>query len=185
MALPDLQPIFSLDIAEAPVLESSVHIRVGSRYTQAFHGAQDRAVLSRALPHSPVVLAATQAEAARASGVATARLVRAAARQVAERAGLEGLALLASPVVAVGSIARAVITVGGGGRDTITVAQLQSTIEKFAVAWVARRRGMPFQRFLDPMLIGAAMLEATLQCLETNEIAAHHSHPEPGPASSF
>jgi len=153
------------------VLEPSIQIHIGSRYTRVVHAVDHRLVAPRALPHSPVLLAAAQAEAARASGAAASRLVRATARQVAEQAGLESL-VLGCPVIGVGSIARAVIARAGDGCSSVTTAQLQATTQMLAVAWVARQRGMPFQRLVDPILIGAAILEATLEFLEADRITA-------------
>ena len=179
MALPEIQPIYPFGALEAPVPEPSIKIRVGSRFTRAVHASDDRLITSRVLPHSPVLLAASQAEAAHASGAAAARLVRAAARQVAERAGLESLALVACPVIGVGGIAREVITLGAGGRTAVTIAELQSTTETLAVAWVTGQRGRPFRGWVDPVLIGAAVLEATLEFLDVDRIAAEESRPDP------
>src|SRR4051794_16786140 len=101
MALPDIQIFYPFCTSEAPVPEPSIQVRVGARFTRAVHSVDGRQVVFRVLPLSPVLLAAAQGEAARASGVAASRLVRAAARQVAERAGLESLVGLECPVVGV------------------------------------------------------------------------------------
>lgn len=174
MALADLQPLLH-DLSapsETPVPDHSLRIRVGSRFTRAVRAARDRPIASRILSHGPVLLAAAQAEAASATGTAAARVVRAAARQVAERAGLESLNGVTCPVLGAGGIARAVITLGGAGRARASLAELRGATETLALTWVGGQRGGPSHKWVEPMLIGAAILEATLEFLGVEEIAA-------------
>jgi hypothetical protein len=150
----------------------SLLIRVGARYTTASRADGDRMMAFRTISHGPVMLAASQAAAASASGAAAARVLRAAAEQVAERARLETLLGATCPVVGTAGIARAVITLGSAGGSRATLAQIQSATETLGMNWVDGKRTGRSQAWLEPMLVGSAVLEAILARLGAREITA-------------
>jgi hypothetical protein len=153
-------------------------IRVGARYTTAVRADADRMMAYRVLNHGPVMLAASQAAAASASGTATARVIRAAAEQVAERGRLETLFGTACPVIGTAGIARAVITLGAAGRSRATLDQINAAIETLGMNWVeGRRRGAFQEALVEPMLVGAAVLGAILARLGATEILAEAEAP--------
>lgn len=163
------------DPMESFLFEQSVVIRVGTSFTRTVHSTGGRLIASRVLSHGPLLLAASQAEAASASGVAAARVIRAAARQVAERARLDGLNGPGCSIIGAGEIARAVITLGADGRSRATVAELRAATEALGLTWVAGHPGGPSQKWVEPMLIGGAILESALEFLGAEEIVAGES----------
>lgn len=147
-------------------------IRIGTTSTRTERLVGQRLVAFRVLSHGPVLLAASQAQAANASGAAAARVVRAAARQVAERAQLDSLNGTDCPVVGAGEIARAVITLGSDGRSHATVEQLRAATHALGLTWVADPPDGQSRRWVEPMLIGAAILESALEFLGVDRISA-------------
>jgi hypothetical protein len=165
--------------AATPATGQSLFIRVGARHTTAVRADVDRMVAYRILNHGPVILAASQAAAASASGTATARVVRAAAEQVAERGRLDTLFGTACPVVGTAGIARAVITLGAAGRSKATLDQIHAATETLGMNWAEGRRRGRFQQegLVEPMLVGAAVLGAILARLGAPEIVAEAETP--------
>lgn len=147
-------------------------VRVGAKFTTAFRSVDDHRRATWIVSHGPVVLASSQAIAARANGKAAARVIRAAARQVVERARLDVLRGTGCPVVGTAGIARAVITLGSAGGSTVTADQLHGATDRLALAWLEERKeGRPTPS-VEQMMIGAAVLSAVLECVGAGEIAA-------------
>jgi hypothetical protein len=159
--------------------EHQVVVRVGARFTTVVRTADDRPVASRILSHGPVLLAASQAEAANASGGAAARLIRSAARQIAERVRIEALGGTICPVIGTTGVARAVITFGSSGASRATLDQLHAATDTLGVAWVARKKYGKSHQGVEPMLIGSAVLGAILESLGATEIVAEAESPDP------
>src|SRR4051794_34719746 len=127
-------------LAAAPATGRSVVIHVATRFTTAVRADGDRLIAVRIVSHGAVRLAASHAEAASANGVAAARVLRAAANQVAERARLEKLADTTCAVVGTAGIARAVITLGSDGGSKATLDQVHAATEKLGVSWLEAKR---------------------------------------------
>jgi hypothetical protein len=163
--------------ALAPATGRSVVIRVAARFTTAVRADGDRLIAVRIISHGPVTLAASHAEAASANGVAAARMLRAAANQVAERARLENLADTTCAVVGTVGIARAVITLASNGGSKATMEQVHAATEKLAVNWVEANRTGHAQNWIVPMTIGAAVLGAVLERLGVSEVQAEDETP--------
>lgn len=158
----------------------SLVVRVGARFTSAFRVLEERSMAARIVSHGPVMLAASQAAAASASGTAAARVLRAAAQQVVQRARLEILGRITCPMVGATGIARAVITLGAAGGSKATVEQVHAATDTLAATWVEGRKGGVSQVWVEPMMIGSAVLGAILETLGTNEIAAEVEAPREG-----
>jgi hypothetical protein len=155
----------------------SVVICVAARFTTAVRADGDRLIAVRIVSHGPVSLAASQAEAASANGMAAARMLRAAANQVAERARLEKLADTTCAVVGTAGIARAVITLGSDGGSKATLEQVHAATERLAVSWVEAKRTGHAQNWIVQMMIGAAVLGAVLESLGVSEVQAEDETP--------
>jgi hypothetical protein len=147
----------------------SLLVCVGIQHTTAVRMDAGQTIAYRIVSHGPALLAAAQAAAARASGPAAARVIRAAAEQVVDRGRLEKLFVTGCPVVATAGIASAVITLAGGVRATTE--QIQVATDRLGIDW-ARQRGS-----VEPMLIGAAMLGAILARLGADEIIVERQVP--------
>lgn len=171
-------------LAGAPPVERSVVIRIGAKFTTAVRTEGERVVALRIISHGAVLLAATQAEAASASGSAAARVVRAAARQVAERAQLDILRGIDRPVIAAAGIARSVIDLGSSGGSKATLEQVHAATDTLGVAWVDhRKRDQASRTSIGSMMIGSAVLGAILEHLGACEIEAEPEFPDrPAPA---
>ena len=164
--------------AADPEAGQSLRIRVGPRHTTAVRADAERLMAFRILSHGPVMLAASQAAAASASGAAAARVVRAAAEQVAERGRLETLLGTPCPIVGTAGIARAVITLGSAGGSRATLDQIHAATNTLGVNWAdGKRSGRLQQGWIEPMLVGAAMLGAILVRLGAMEILAETEAP--------
>jgi hypothetical protein len=164
--------------------ERSVVIRIGAKFTTAVRTEGERVVALRIVSHGAVLLAASQAEAASASGTAAARVVRAAARQVAERAQLEILRGAERPVIGAPGIARAVIDLGSSGASRATLEQVHAATDTLGVSWVEQKKDPASRSSIGAMMIGAAMLGAILEYLGAREIEAEPEPPaQPMPAS--
>jgi hypothetical protein len=131
----------------------------------------------RIVSHGPVALAASQAAAASASGAAAARVLRAAAEQVAERARLESLLGVICPVVGTAGIARAVITLGSGGGSKASLQQVHAATDTLGLNWAEGKRTGRSQAWIEPMMIGSAVLGAILERLGAREIVAESEVP--------
>ena len=163
--------------AAATAIGQSLVIRVGARYTTAARADGDRMMAFRIVSHGPVMLAASQAAAASASGAAAARVLRAAAEQVAERARLESLLGVICPVVGTAGIARAVITLASGGGSKASLQQVHTATDTLGVNWVEGKRTRRSQAWIEPMMIGSAVLAAILERLGVREIVAESEAP--------
>jgi hypothetical protein len=150
---------------------------VGARFTAAARTTGEQHVACRILSHGPVLLAAAQAEAANANGGAAARVIRSAAEQAAEHARIENLRGAFGPVIGTAGIARAVITFGSSGSSIATLDQVRSATDTLASAWVERTNEWAPHQWLEPMLIGAAVIGAILECLGATAIAAEAESP--------
>jgi hypothetical protein len=159
-------------LAGAPPAAHSVVLRIGVKFTTAVHTDGERLVALRIVNHGAVLLAASQAEAASATGGAAARVIRAAARQVAERARLEVLRGITCPVVGAVGIARAVIDLGSSGGSKATLDQVHDATDTLGLAWVDRKKDPASRTLVEPMMIGSAVLGAILECLGACEIEA-------------
>jgi hypothetical protein len=159
-------------LVEDPPADESVVVRIGSKFTCVVRSEGERTVAIRIVSHAAVLLAASHAEAASATGGAAARVIRAAARQVAERARLEILRGLSCPVLGSAGIARAVIALGSSGGSKATVEQVNAATDTLGVAWVDRNNGRAEATWVEPTMIGAAVLGAILECLGASEIEA-------------
>ncbi len=149
----------------------SLVVRVGTRFTTVFRFVAGRPMASRMFSHGPVVLAASHAAAASANGSAAARVMRLAAQQVAEQAGLEGLNAIKSPVLGAASVARAVITLGAAGGSRATVRQIHGATDTLANTWVDARKGGLSHQGVESIMIGSAVIGAILDFLCASEIA--------------
>jgi hypothetical protein len=152
-------------------------IRVGGRFTAAARTSGEQQVACRILSHGPVLLAAAQAEAANATGGAAARVICSAAQQAAERARIETLRGAFGPVIGTAGIARAVIAFGSSGSSIATLEQVRSATDTLASAWVERANKRAPPQWVEPMLIGAAVIGAILECLGATAIAAEAESP--------
>jgi|GEM_PF-6268238 len=155
----------------------SLFIRIGARYTTAARADGDRMMAFRIVSHGPVMLAASQAAAAGASGGAAARVLRAAAEQIAERARLETLLGAACPVVGTVGIARAVITLGSAGGYKATLEQIHAATDMLGMNWVEGKRTGRSQDWIEPLMVGSAVLGAILERLGAPEILAESETP--------
>jgi hypothetical protein len=156
----------------------SLLLRVGVQHTTAMRTDTGQTLAYRIISHTPALLAAAQAAAARASGTAAARVIRAAAEQVVDRARLESLFVAGCPVIATPGIACAVITLAGGARATID--QIQIATDRLGIDWVRQQNEAPDRPNGGPvesMLIGAAVLGAILTRLGVDEILAEAQVP--------
>ena len=155
-----------------PATQQTVVLQVGERFTTAVRSDGRRTMVSRTVSHGPVILAASQAQAARANGGAAARLLRVAAWQVAERARLHLLRGVPCPVVVRDGIARDVVMLGSAGGSRATREQVQQATDLLGMNWVERKRtGQPAD-WIEPMMIGSAVLEAVLEQLGVDEIVS-------------
>jgi len=152
----------------------SLVLHVGAKFTTATRSGADprKDVAMRIIRHGPVMLAASQARAAKAGGIAAARVVRAAARQVVERAQLDPL--LGSPCAVLGRshIARAAITLGSSGRSRATVEEIHGATDALAEMWVKATAGGHPDPWAEPMMVGAAVLGAILEWVGATDVAA-------------
>jgi hypothetical protein len=157
----------------APASSQFLVLHVGAKFTTATPSGADpgRDVAMRIIRHGPVMLAASQARAAKAGGTAAARVVRAAARQVVERAQLDPL--LGGPCAVLGSsdIARAAIALGSSGRSRASVEEIHGATDALAETWVEATAGEKPDPWAESMMVGAAVLGAILDWLGATEIA--------------
>jgi hypothetical protein len=131
----------------------------------------------RFVRHGAVALAVSQAAAARANSGAVARVVRAAAQQVIERARLDELRATAETIVGSEAMAKAVITFGASGRTSATIGEVRAATETFAESWVSStREGRP-SLGVQYLMIGSAVLAAILEALAIDEIFVEGSVP--------
>jgi hypothetical protein len=159
-------------LAGASPRSRSVLVWVGAKFTTAVSALGEHPQTFRVLRHGPVLLAASQAEAASANAGAVARVIRAAAQQVAERARMDVLRGFEGPIVGTAGIARAVITLGAGGRPKATVEQIRGATELLAGTWVSESaQGRPHD-WVVPLMVGSAVLAAILEHLGATEIGA-------------
>jgi hypothetical protein len=156
----------------APAPAQSLILHVGAKLTTATRSAGGKDVAMRIIRHGPVMLAASQARAAKAGGIAAARVVRAAARQVVERAQLD--ALLGGPRAVLGTsqIARAAITLGSSGRSRATVEEIHGATDALAESWLETTGGDQRDPWAEPMMVGAAVLGAILEWVGALDVAA-------------
>ena len=160
-----------------PAGAPSLLVRVGTRSTIAVRSVGNRLVGFGVVSHGPAMLAASQAEAARASGAAAARMLRVAAEQVAERARLERLLGILCPVQGTAGIARAVITLASSGSSKATLSELYAATETLAASWVDGKRNGRLQSWIESLMVGSAVLAATLDRLGAREILAQMESP--------
>ena len=158
--------------------ERSVVLRIGTRFTTAAHSLGGRVIASRVVSHGPVLLAISQATAANASGAATARVIRSAARQMAERRRLQGFSEAGCRVVGGTGLARAVVILGAAGESRATLAQIRQATEKLGGAWADEKGADASRSWIRPMMVAAAMLESLLECLGATEIEAESEVPQ-------
>jgi hypothetical protein len=168
-------------LTAVPAGAPSLLVRVGGRSTIVVRSVGDRMVGYRVVSHGPATLAAAQAEAASASGAAAARMLRMAAEQVAERARLESLLGILCPVQGTAGIARAVITLASSGSSKATLPELHEATETLAANWVDGKRTGRLQAWIQPMMVGSAVLAATLDRLGAREILAQIESPLAAP----
>lgn len=158
----------------APASAQSLVLHVGAKFTTATRSGADprKDVAMRIIRHGPVMLAASQARAAKAGGIAAARVVRAAARQVVERAQLDPL--LGGPCAVLGSshIARAAIMLGSSGRPRATIEEIHGATDALAESWLEATRGDQPDPWAEPMMVGAAVLGAILEWVGAPDVAA-------------
>ena len=126
-----------------PATGRSLVVRVGCRFTLVVGASDGRLVGFRSVSHGPVLLAASHAEAANANGAAAARVVRAAAGQVAERARLESLVSAGGAVVGATGIAETVIALAARGASQATVDEVRAVTETLG-AHLGRASAGPF-----------------------------------------
>jgi hypothetical protein len=154
-----------------PATGRALVVRVGCRFTLVAGASDGRLVGFRSVSHGPVLLAASHAEAANANGAAAARVVRAAAAQVAERARLESLVSARGAVVGATGIAETVIALAARGASQATIDEVRAVTETLGITWAERRVGRS-DAWIAPMMIGAAVLAAILEQLDAQEIVA-------------
>jgi hypothetical protein len=148
----------------------SVVFRIGARFTSVARSNGDRVLASRIVSHAPVLLAASQAAAASASGSATARVIRSAAQQVVERKQLQSIWRTGNRVLGAAGVARALVTLSAAGGSKATLDQIRQATNKLGAVWVDEKKENPSQSWSEPMMVGAAMLEALLESLGASEI---------------
>ncbi|HVZ73598.1 MAG TPA: hypothetical protein VHJ20_14565 [Polyangia bacterium] len=139
------------------------------RFTTVVRVERGAPPVLRLLRHGPVSLAMSQATAAHANGGAVARMLRSAAQQVVERARLDDLPMRGLAVSGTADIARAVVTLAGGGRSVATLAEVRTATETLATSWVEAADAAG-AAWIQPMLIGAAVLGELLAALGAHEI---------------
>jgi hypothetical protein len=144
-------------------------IGVGLKFTTVDRvGGTDRASI-KIVRHGPVELAASQAAAANANAGAVARVIRAAAEQVADRARLEDLRPLSGLTLG-GGAAGSVIMLGADGRSRATAGEVRAATDMLAATWLAARKQNQPCTAVESMMIGAAVLGAVLDQLAVAEI---------------
>ena len=156
----------------APAPAQSLVLHVGAKLTTATRSGPGEDVAMRVIRHGPVMLAASQARAAKAAGIAAARVVRAAARQVVERAQLDPFLGGPCPVLVSSGIARAVITLGSSGQSRATVEEIHGATDALAETWVQAKAGEKPDPWAEPMMVGAAVLGAILDWVGATDVAA-------------
>jgi hypothetical protein len=159
--------------------EPRLVFRIGARFTTLARSNGDRVVASRVVSHAPVLLAASQAAAASASGSATARVIRSAARQVVERKHFHSSWRAGNRVLGAAGVAQALVTLSAAGGPKATLIQIQQATDKLGAVWVDENKTSPSQGWVEPMLVGAAMLEALLERLGASEIEVEPEVPRP------
>ena len=159
--------------------EPKLVFRIGARFTTLTRSSGGRVVASGVVSHAPLLLAASQASAASASGSATARVIRSAARQVVERKHFHSFWRAGSRVLGAAGVARALVTLSAAGGRKATLVQIQQATDKLGAVWVDEKKASPSQGWVEPMMVGAAMLEALLERLGASEIEVEPEAPRP------
>ena|SRR5579863_4089006 len=157
------------DIPE-PADPASVVLRIGARFTTAARTSGDRIVASRVVSHGAILLAASQAAAAGASGAATARVIRSAAQQVAHSKPFGTSWQAGGRVLGAAGVASALVALSASGGSSATVRQIREVTDRLGACWADEKRSGPSQPWIQPMLVGGAMLEALLELLGASEI---------------
>jgi hypothetical protein len=70
-----------------------------------------------------------------------------------------------------------VITLGSAGGHKATLKQIQAATDMLGIDWVDGRRTGRSQDWIDPMMVGAAVLGAVLERLGAREILAEIGDP--------
>jgi hypothetical protein len=158
-------------LVSVPAPKPALLVTVSPRFTTVLKVIAGAPPLVRIVRHGPVALAMSQAAAANASAGAVARVIRAAAQQVVERAKLGELRDLGGPVLGLAEVARALVTLAASGRSSATAEQIRSATDTLAVTWAdALKEGTPAD-WVEPMMIASAVLSAILEHVSASEIS--------------
>jgi hypothetical protein len=148
-------------------------LTVGSKLTMIAIEGTGAAPVLKIVKHSAVALAASQAAAASASAGAVARLVRAAARQVVDRARLDEIGELGGLDVSAlraEGLAQAVVSLEAPGRLRATVADVRAATAALAASWAAASADERASSGVESMMIASAVLSTILESLGAGEI---------------
>ena len=69
------------------------------------------------------------------------------------------------------------MTLSAAGGRKATLSQIEQATDKLGAVWVDEKKASPSQGWVEPMMVGAAMLEAMLECLGANEIEVEPDAP--------
>jgi len=74
-------------------------------------------------------------------------------------------------------VASALVALSAGGGSTATLDEIRQATDKLGICWAEEKRTGPPQHWIQPMLVGGAMLEALLELLGEREIEAESDLP--------
>jgi hypothetical protein len=158
-------------LVSVPAAKPVLLVTVSPRFTTVLRVIAGAPPLVGIVRHGPVALAMSQAAAANASAGAVARVIRAAARQVVERAKLGEVRGLGGPVLGLADVARALVTLGSAGRSSATADQIRAATDTLAVTWADALKEGASAAWVEPMMIASAVLSAILEHVAASEIS--------------
>jgi hypothetical protein len=144
-------------------------IRLGPQSTTV--ALADAPAEFRTVRHGAVHLSTLHAVAANATPGALVRVIRAVAQQVVERARLDGLTRKPGRVLGAEGLATALITLGAPGRTRATLEQVVAAMSTLADSWLTAKRESRAEAWMEPMMVGAAVLVSILERLGASEIS--------------
>jgi hypothetical protein len=158
-------------LMSVPPPKPVLFVTVSPRFTTVLWTAAGRPPNVRIVRHGPVALAMSQAAAANASAGAVARVIRAAAQQVVERARLAEVRGLGGSVLGLADVVRALVTLGASGRSSATAEQIRAATDTLAVTWADALKEGASASWVEPMMIASAILSAILEHIAAAEIS--------------
>jgi len=154
----------------APRSACSVSVTVGSRLTTVVAKRGGDAPIVKIVRHGAVRLAASQAAAASARAGAAARVIRATADQVVERARIAELGGFDVSSLRASGLAQAVIGLGAPGRSRATVNEVRAATEALAGLWTASAPDERASSAVESMMIASAVLSSILESLGSDAV---------------